>query len=179
VIDEDKGVEHFPPRLARETLEAYLGEKRTITPPPDTPTRFQQRAGVFVTLHKQGHLRGCIGTFVPQQPSIAHEIIANAISSATHDPRFPAVGQSELASITISVDVLSTPKRVVSLDELDPRRFGVIVSKDWQRGLLLPDLPGVDSIEQQLSIAQDKAGLSGIPVKQLTIERFTVTRYEE
>jgi len=171
--------QNFPVKLARKTLEVYLDQSLTIAPPLDTPPVFLKQAGVFVTLHKQEHLRGCIGTFTPQQPTIAHEIIANAISSAVRDPRFEIVHQGELASIVISVDILTAPERVSSIDELDPRRYGVIVSKGWQKGLLLPDLAGVDTIEEQLNIARNKAGLANVPLKKLTIERFTVTRYEE
>ncbi|GAI55203.1 unnamed protein product, partial [marine sediment metagenome] len=147
--------------------------------PLNIPPEFQRKAGVFVSLHKKGELRGCIGTYLPTQKNIAEEIIRNAISSATQDPRFPPVREEELKEIEISIDILSEPELIHSLDDLNPRKYGVIVNKGWQKGLLLPDLEGVDTAETQLKIAKQKAGLLGIPLDQLKIYRFTVTRYKE
>jgi len=173
------GEEDFPPQLVRKTLAEYLGKGKKISPSPEVPGKFRGKAGVFVSLHKKGKLRGCIGTYLPSQPSIAEEIIENAISAATRDPRFPPMKEEELKDVEISVDVLSEPEPVKSKKELDPKKYGVIVSKGWQKGLLLPDLKGVDTVEYQLEIAKQKAGLFGIPDEELDIYCFTVTRYEE
>ena len=168
----------FPIYLARETIDTYIREGKTISSPA-APEEFQRKSGVFVSLHKKGKLRGCIGTFLPTQKSIAEEIIKNAISAATQDPRFPPVEEKELADLEISVDVLNPPEPVKSKKDLDPKKYGVIVREGWQRGLLLPDLEGVDTTEHQLEIAKQKAGLSGVPDDELEIHRFTVTRYRE
>jgi len=170
--------EDFPVLLAKRTIEDYLRSGKVISPPSRIPEVFQKKAGTFVSLHKKGRLRGCIGTYLPTQDNLANEIIKNAISAATQDPRFPPVDTSEIRDLEISVDVLSKPEPVKSKRELDPKKYGVIVSKGWQKGLLLPDLEGVGTVEQQLEIAKQKAGLGGTPVEQLEIQRFTVTRYE-
>lgn len=169
---------NFPVDLAWQTLKRLLsGEK--ISSPLNIPPEFTRKAGAFVSLHKKGELRGCIGTYLPTQKNITEEIIKNAISSATQDPRFPSVREEELKEIEISVDILSEPELIHSLDDLNPRKYGVIVSKGLQKGLLLPDLGGVDTVETQLKIAKQKAGLLGVPFDQLKIYRFTVTRYQE
>lgn len=170
--------ENFPVDLAWRTLKEFLGERK-VPSPLNIPLEFQKKAGVFVSLHKKGELRGCIGTYLPTQKNIAEEIIRNAISAATQDPRFPPVREEELKEIEISVDILSEPELIHSLNDLNPRKYGVIVSKEWQKGLLLPDLEGVNTVETQLKIAKQKAGLLGVPLTQLKIYRFTVTRYKE
>ena len=134
-----------------------------------------QAAGVFVSLKKDGQLRGCIGTIEPETVCVADEIIENAISAGTHDPRFHSVAEEELGQLLYSVDVLGKPERVASVAELDAKRYGVIVSKGWKRGLLLPNLDGVNTPEQQISIALKKAGIH--PSEEYTIERFEVTRH--
>jgi len=169
--------ESFPSNLARKAIGEYLRTGKVISLPSHIPEEFQKEAGVFVSLHKKGKLRGCIGTYLPTQKNIAREIIENAISAATRDPRFPPVREDELKDLEISVDVLSPPEPVHSKKALNPWKYGVIVSKGWQKGLLLPDLEGVDTVEQQLAIAKQKAGLSGVPDKDLEIYRFTVNRY--
>ena len=134
------------------------------------------RAGVFVSIKKLGHLRGCIGTFQPMSESIAQETIRNAVAASTKDPRFPPVTEDELPDLTYSVDVLTSPEPISSPDELDPARFGVIVSCGFRRGLLLPALEGVDTVEEQLSIAMMKAGIE--PEEEgISLERFEVKRY--
>ena len=175
---EPMSEEDFPVFLAKRTIEEYLRSGKVISPPPQIPEVFQKKAGAFVSLHKKGKLRGCIGTYLPTQDNLANEIIKNAISAATQDPRFPPVDTSEIKDLEISVDVLSKPEPVKSKRELDPKKYGVIVSKGWQRGLLLPDLEGVVTVKQQLEIAKQKAGLAGTPVEELEIQRFTVTRYQ-
>ncbi len=171
--------EGFPPLLAKKTLQEYLGAGKKISPPLEIPERFRGKAGVFVSLHKRGKLRGCIGTYLPSQPNIAEEIIENAISAAIRDPRFPPVVGKELKDIEISVDILSKPELVENRGKLNPKKYGVIVSKGWQKGLLLPDLEGVDTVEHQLEIAKQKAGLFNTPNEELDIYRFAVTRYKE
>jgi len=170
--------EHPLVKLARNTVETYVREKRTIDPPTDLTPEMQKHAGAFVTLHdSRGNLRGCIGTIEPQKPNLAQEVIQNAISSATNDPRFFPVSADELDDLTIKVDVLTDPEPIKGLGELDPRRYGVIVqsTRDFRRGLLLPDLEGINTAEYQIEIARRKAGIaSHEPVK---LYRFEVKRY--
>jgi AmmeMemoRadiSam system protein A len=134
-----------------------------------------EQHGVFVSLHRRGQLRGCIGTFSPTQPNVAQEVIRNAISSSTQDPRFDPVEPHELADLEINVDVLSTPEPIAGEAELDPRRYGVIVSAGRRRGLLLPDLEGVDTVEDQIDICRRKGGIG--PNEPVKLQRFTVARY--
>ncbi|HCL79875.1 MAG TPA: AmmeMemoRadiSam system protein A, partial [Synergistaceae bacterium] len=136
-----------------------------------------KRAACFVSLKKRGALRGCIGTILPRHESLAEEIEQNSVAAATQDPRFPPVGLEELSDIEISVDILSEPEAVTDLRELDPKRYGVIVERGGRRGVLLPDLEGVDSVEEQLAIAARKAGLPG--PEGSAILRFTVRRIRE
>jgi len=162
--------------LAKNAVETYIKEGRVIAPPIPLPPEMAAKAGVFVSIKKHGELRGCIGTFLPTKDSIAEEIIANAISSATKDPRFPPIDRRELADLQYSVDVLSTPQKVKSKSELDPKKYGVIVSSGFRRGLLLPDLEGVNTVDDQLRIAMLKAGIS--PDEDIEIFKFTVKRYK-
>lgn len=163
--------------LARLAIEAWVREGRRIQPPSDLPAELlSRRAGAFVSLKKHGVLRGCIGTYLPTEENLAQEIIENAIRAATEDPRFPPVRPEELSELSITVDVLSPPEPC-SEEELDPKRYGVIVEKGWRRGLLLPDLPGVETVEDQLRIAKMKAGLS--PHEPCKLYRFTVERHGE
>ena len=163
-------------KLAKDTVELYVREGKVLTPrDEDLRSEMQVRAGVFVSLKVRGLLRGCVGTFQPCEPNVANEIVRNAISAATGDPRFTAVRLDELASLEYSVDVLTTPEQVKDFKELDPRRYGVIVQAGRRRGLLLPDLEGVDTVEEQVGIATRKAGIApGTPV---TLFRFEVKRY--
>ncbi len=170
--------EHPLVSLARRTIEEYILKRKVIKPPPlhEMSPEMKQKAGVFVSLKKRGELRGCIGTFLPSTENVACEVIKNAISSATEDPRFPPVSPEELKELEISVDVLSDPELVKGKEELDPKVYGVIVESGWRRGLLLPDLEGVDTVDQQISIAMAKAGIRpGEPIK---IYRFKVDRYK-
>ncbi len=163
-------------KLARETIENYIKQGKIITPPLDLPEEMiNQKAGVFVSIKKFGNLRGCIGTFMPTQENIAYEIIRNAISAAVDDPRFSQVTASELGDLTISVDVLSPPEEISDVSELDPEKYGVIVSSGYKRGLLLPDLEGVDTAEEQIDIAKRKAGI--YPGEKVKLYRFEVKRY--
>ena len=163
-------------RLARETIENYIKQGKIITPPLGLPEEMiNQKAGVFVSLKKKGNLRGCIGTFIPTQENIAQEIIKNAISAAVDDPRFSSVNVSELKDLSISVDVLSAPEEVKDISQLDPKKYGVIVSSGYKKGLLLPDLEGVDTVEYQIDIAKRKAGI--YPGEKVKLYRFEVKRY--
>ncbi|MGB9682425.1 MAG: AmmeMemoRadiSam system protein A [bacterium] len=162
--------------LAKEAVETYVREGRVISP-KNIPEELKRRAGAFVTIKKHGELRGCIGTIAPTRENLAYEIINNAISSATEDPRFNPIGEDELPDLSYSVDILNPPERVSDISQLDPKKYGVIVEKGWQRGLLLPDLEGVDTVEEQLRIASLKAGLAIDEIEN--IYRFTVTRYGE
>lgn len=135
------------------------------------------RAGAFVTLHIGGDLRGCIGTIGPTEATLADEIIQNAIKAATEDPRFPMVEEDELDRLSYGVDVLQEPEAVRERAELDVDIYGVIVTSGRRRGLLLPNLEGVDTVDDQLSIALRKAGIN--PHERYTIERFMVERHAE
>ncbi len=134
-----------------------------------------ERGGAFTSIKKDGTLRGCIGTIAPSEENLASEIIHNAVSACSRDPRFSRVRPDELKDLVYSVDVLNPPERVDSISELDPKVYGVIVSKGGRRGLLLPDLPGVDTVERQLEIAANKGGIS--MSEEPDIQRFTVTRH--
>ena len=163
-------------RLARETVESYVLNRTTPEVPSWASDEMKQnRAGVFVSIHKEGKLRGCIGTFLPTRENIAQEIISNAVSAATRDPRFDPVGPEELKWLEINVDVLSAPEKISGLEELDVRRYGVIVSSGSRRGLLLPDLDGVDTVEEQVDIARRKGGIR--ENEPITLERFEVVRH--
>ena len=162
-------------KLAKKTVESYIREGKKLKPRKLTP-EMKERAGVFVSLHKHGQLRGCIGTFEPKEKNVAEEIVANAISSSTRDPRFPPVTASELDDLEYSVDILTKPEPVADISQLDHRKYGVIVESGGKKGLLLPDLEGVDSVEEQIAICQLKAGISaGEPVK---LYRFQVRRFK-
>ncbi|MFC1861873.1 AmmeMemoRadiSam system protein B [Chloroflexota bacterium] len=162
-------------RLASETVEAYVREGKTPKPTRLTP-EMREKAGVFVSIHKSGDLRGCIGTFEPTADNVAEEIIANAISSATRDPRFPPIAPDELKDLDYSVDVLTRPEPIENQDQLDPRKYGVIVESGFRRGLLLPDLEGVDSVDYQIDICRQKAGI--MPDEPVKLYRFEVKRYK-
>ena len=163
--------------LARKTIESYIRTGEVIDVPDGLPEEMlSTQAGAFVSLHRLGKLRGCIGTIQGVQPNIAQEIISNAISASTRDPRFRPVRADELDDLEISVDVLGAAERVGSLEDLDVKRYGVIVTKGFRRGLLLPDLEGVDTPGQQVAIALMKAGLSQ-DEEDFILERFEVIRH--
>lgn len=163
-------------KLAKDTVELYIKTKKVMSLPKDLSIELKQKRGVFVSIKKKGELRGCIGTLSPTQPNLALEIINNAISSATRDPRFPPVKEDELKDLTYSVDVLGDSELVKEKSELNPERYGVIVESGWKRGVLLPDLEGVDSVEEQLDIALRKAGIRSN--EKYEIYRFEVKRYK-
>ena len=167
--------EHPLVDLARKTIELYVKEGKMLEPPAELTAEMKERAGVFVSLHKGGDLRGCIGTFAPATKNVAHEIIHNAIESSTEDPRFSPVRPEELPELDISVDVLSKPEPVASKEELDAKCYGCIISVGARRGLLLPDLPGVNTPEEQIAICRRKAGIG--ENEPIELARFKVRRY--
>ncbi len=163
-------------RLARQTLENYVINHKRIEKPKDISRELlDKKAGVFVSLELDKRLRGCIGTILPTTESIADEIIQNAISAGVEDPRFPPVTEDELDRLVYSVDVLGQAEKIESMDELDIKEYGVIVSKGLKRGLLLPNLDGVDSVKEQVSIALSKAGIA--EDEEYELERFQVVRH--
>jgi len=162
-------------KLAKDAVELYTREGRIYEVKEDNlPPELKERAGVFVCLKIRGNLRGCIGTFQPTELTIAHETVRNAISAATSDPRFTRTRADELDSIEYTVDVLTPPEPVPDKSALDPRRYGVIVKSGGKRGLLLPDLEGVDTVEHQVGIAMQKAGIA--PGSAIELFRFEVKR---
>jgi AmmeMemoRadiSam system protein A len=159
--------------LARETVERYV-RTGSIGEPPDS---LGEPSGAFVTLRLGGRLRGCVGTLAPTRPDVAREIVSAAIAAASADPRFSPVRPEELAALDYEVDIVGAVEPVKGLDDLDPRRYGVLVEADGRRGVLLPDLAGVATAVQQVDIAREKAGLApGVPAR---LSRFTVRRYRE
>ncbi|MEW6739441.1 MAG: AmmeMemoRadiSam system protein A [Nitrospirota bacterium] len=163
--------------LARKSIEEYVKNGNVLACPKEIPPEMKKKAGVFVSLKKHGELRGCIGTFLPCEENIYKEIVRNAVAAATEDPRFYPVQEDELNDITYSVDVLSEPEKVKDISELDPKRYGIIVAKGYRKGLLLPDLEGVDTVEEQLMITKMKAGIDQSD-KDVEIFKFTVERFK-
>lgn len=162
-------------RLAKETVETYIKTGKVPRIGEPTP-EMKERAGVFVSIHKYGELRGCIGTFEPTEEDVAREIITNAISSAIHDPRFTPITSGELEDLDYSVDVLTKPEPVTDETSLNPKKYGAIVQSGWRRGLLLPDLEGVDTVEDQIAICRQKAGID--PNEPVKLYRFEAKRYK-
>lgn len=164
-------------RLARESLTHYLLQGSYMDIPDYVPEEMlNTKRGVFVSLKKEGQLRGCIGTIFPVTDSVAEEIIRNAVEAGTQDPRFSPVREDELENIDLSVDVLTEPEKTTR-EQLDPKKYGVIVRWRGRTGLLLPDLEGVDTVEEQLDIALRKAGIPSHA--DYSIERFEVIRHKE
>lgn len=171
-MDEDPYV-----RLARQSLTHHLLHGGVMDVPSDLPPELiSERHGAFVSIHAHGALRGCIGTIHPTQESLAEEIIHNAIASGTRDYRFRPITKRELKDLTFHVDVLLPPEAISSKEELDVKRYGVIVRKGFHSGLLLPNLEGIDTVEEQIDIACRKAGIS--PNDSYRMERFEVIRHE-
>jgi AmmeMemoRadiSam system protein A len=162
-------------KLAKNTVEEFTRSGTAIQSPSDLTPEMKIAAGVFVSLKIKGHLRGCIGTFLPTTENVAEEIIQNAISAATRDPRFLPVSEEELAALEYSVDVLSEPEQIKSKRDLDPKKYAVIVKSGERKGLLLPDLEGVNTVDDQVSIASTKAGI--YVGEEIELFRFEVKRY--
>ena len=181
--------------LAKQTVETFIKEGKIISPPNDLPKEFLERkAGTFVTIEKNGDLRGCIGTYLPTRENIAEEIIHNAVAAATEDYRFGPIQEKEFSFLSYTVYILSEPELIKDLKELEPKKYGIIIKTMpitrpngadvvfnghfvAKTGLLLPDLEGVDTIEKQISIACQKGGID--PEKEkILIYRFTVEKYK-
>jgi len=179
--------------VAKRAIETYIKEKKIIAPPSNLLKEFLKRkAGTFVTIEKNGNLRGCIGTYLPLRQNIAEEVISNAIAAATEDYRFGSIQREELPHLSYTVYILSEPELVKDVNELDPKKYGVIVktvpislAKDVvfnghfipKSGLLLPGLKGIDTVEQQILIACQKGGVDHQRDKIL-IYKFTVEKYQ-
>lgn len=164
-------------KLAEAAIYEYVMNKKKVQIPEDLPEEMlAEKAGTFVTLKKDGDLRGCIGTLGPVRDSIAEEIIGNAISAASRDPRFPEVKPDELEDLVVSVDVLKEPEEIESIHQLDTEKYGVIVISGYRKGVLLPNIEGIDSPELQVSIALRKAGI--YPNEPYELRRFEVIRHE-
>lgn len=168
-------------QLARDSIKHFLKHHSVMEIPPNLPKSLaHSRAGTFVSLHNKidGSLRGCIGTFLPTRKNLAEEIIYNAIAAATEDPRFPPVTLKELDQIEISVDILSPPKIVTKDIALDTKKYGLIVSTaNGRPGLMLPDIEGIDTVEEQERICRLKAGIG--PEEKVIKHYFKVKRYKE
>jgi AmmeMemoRadiSam system protein A len=163
--------------VAREAIEAFVTSHRVVSSTPLLPAPLlQERSGVFVSIHEYGELRGCIGTTEPTQANVAEEIIANAIAASSEDPRFTPIEAWELPYLDLSVDVLSPSEKIPDKSQLDVKKYGVIVEHGNHRGLLLPNLEGVDSVDQQIAIAKRKAGLD--EDANVTLYRFEVVRHQ-
>lgn len=189
---------HLLAKLAKEAVETFIKEGKIIPIPQDFPKEFfEKRAGVFVTIEKEGKLRGCIGTYLPTRPNIIEETIKNAIAAATEDWRFGPVTKEELPFLSYTVSILGLPEEIKDLKELNPKKYGVLVktfplvfpNQEYvldglfekeivsKTGLLLPDIEGVETVEQQIAIACQKAGID--PKKErFYIYRFTVEKYQ-
>lgn len=172
--DRQSNESHFV-TLARRSIEHYLGLREDIMYDSLPAEMFEAKAGTFVSLKKHGALRGCIGTIGPTEDHVALEIVANAVKAAFEDPRFPALEKDEMNELEITVDVLLPPEEIESLDELDVTKYGVIVTSDYKRGLLLPNLEGIDTVEEQVRIAKQKGSITDEDT--VTLERFEVVRY--
>jgi len=176
ICEKQKSEDHYR-ALARKSLEYKIKTGVDLPTPNNLPDEMLNRkAGVFVSLHKEGRLRGCIGTIAPVKDSIADEIIQNAVSAGLKDPRFDRVTEKELPFLTYKVDVLAAPEKIAGPGDLDVRRYGVIVSSGFKRGLLLPNLDGIDTVDEQISIARKKGGISD--KEPVCLERFEVVRHE-
>ncbi|MCZ2846097.1 MAG: AmmeMemoRadiSam system protein A [Candidatus Bathyarchaeota archaeon] len=181
--------------LAMSAVKKYIKEGKIISPSDELSQEFlNKKAGTFVTLEKNGKLRGCIGTYLPIKESIAEEVISNAITAATKDYRFGPVSEEELPTLSCNVYILSEPELVKDIKELDPKEYGVIVRttpieyKDGadvlfnghlpsKSGLLLPGLEDVDTIEKQIMIACQKGGINPREEK-IIIYRFAVEKHQ-
>lgn len=183
-VEEDAAGSDAYVKLARLSLESFIKSRKKIRIDDDIPENlmtelpeeiFSKQAGAFVSIHKNGQLRGCIGTIAPTTDCIAQEIINNAISASTRDPRFDPITEDELKWLEINVDILGEPENIESKEQLDVKRYGVIVSCGYRRGLLLPDLEGIDDVDTQIAIAMRKGGIK--ETDDYTLQRFEVIRH--
>jgi len=160
-------------KLAKDTVESYIKTGKIPPPPPRLPKKIlNSRAGVFVSIYKGEELRGCIGTYLPTEPNIAEEIISNAVAAATRDYRFLPITEDDLPELSYSIYVLEEPRQIKNLDELDPKKYGILIkSETGKTGLLLPDLDGIDTMEKQLAAVCHKCGV------RLSEEKVTVCKF--
>ncbi len=163
-------------QLAKKSIKHYLATGKVLKVPRIMEKAYQKKAGVFVSLHKNSELRGCIGTYLPTKENLALEIINNAIAAAFDDVRFEPLKKEETGNLEINVDVLSEMEKVKKLDELDPKKYGIFIKSFGSSTLLLPDIEGVGSIDEQLLIARQKAGIS--KNEPIEIYKFTVKRFK-
>lgn len=165
--------------LAKRAVENYIETGKVIEVPESFPREFLERkAGVFVTIEKDGHLRGCIGTYLASRDNIAEETIANAVAAATQDYRFGEIKKSELPHLSYTVYILHEPEAVKDLAELNPKKYGVIVKCGPKTGLLLPDLEGVNTAIEQIAICCQKGGIA-LKEDNVEIYKFTVEKYHD
>ena len=165
--------------LAKRAVESYIEERKIIELPKDLPKEFlERRAGTFVTIEKDGRLRGCMGTYLPVRDNIGEEIIHNAIAAATEDYRFGEIKKMELPHLSYIVYILNTPEKVLDIAELDPKKFGIIVKAGVKSGLLLPDLKGVNTVAEQIAICCQKGGIF-LKQENVEIYKFTVEKYDD
>ena len=162
--------------LAKKSIEAYIKEGKVIEPPNPLSPEMNQKAGVFVCIKRDNQLRGCVGTSSPSSACVAIETIKNAISAATKDPRFNPVGKDELEGLEYCVDVLSSPEKVTDIKELNPKKYGIVLVCGNRKGLLLPDIEGVDTADEQIRITRLKACI--LPEEEPEMYRFEVKRYK-
>ena len=181
-------------RLARLAVENFIKHQKIISPPKDiNPELLKTRSGVFVSINKDKKLRGCIGTYLPTQENIAQEIIHNAIAAATRDNRFSPIQEKELNQLSYTVYLLEKPSPVKDLDELDPKKYGILVqtvplakSKDVffnghfreKSALLLPNLEGIDTKEKQIVIACHKGNINPF-IDKIVIYKFKAKKFTE
>ncbi|MCP1110191.1 AmmeMemoRadiSam system protein A [Ohessyouella blattaphilus] len=176
-LDEHRTREDIYVKLARQAIELYVTTGQQLTLPEDLPSEFYETtAGTFVSLKKDGRLRGCIGTLQATKENLGEEIIENALSASTRDPRFDGVSEDELDKLIISVDVLGPMEAITSEADLDVKKYGVVVTSGYKRGLLLPNLEGIDTIAAQIKIAKNKASIT--EDEEYSLERFEVVRHE-
>jgi len=159
--------------LAKQAVEKYVKTGKTLEMPADLPPEFLRKAGVFVTIKKGEALRGCVGTYLPTQENLAREIISSAISACAYDGRFYPISEEELPDLSYEVSVLSKPQKILSLEKHNPKKYGlIVVGSGGRRGLLLPDLEGIDTAEEQRVIACQKGG---IDPRETEIEYYAFT----
>lgn len=165
-----------PQKLAELAVRKYIGEDKIVRLKGNLVDVNERKAGVFVSIYSGSRLRGCIGTIMPRYNNIKDEIVRTAIAAATSDTRFKPVNRDELDKLTYSVDILSKPEKVDSVNELNPEKYGIIItSASWKRAVLLPDLPGINTTDIQIAIARQKAGIR--QDEKIKIQKFTVKRY--
>jgi len=163
--------------LAKQAVEKYVKTGKVMAAPSDLPAEFLSKAGVFVTIKKNNELRGCVGTYLPTKENLAQEIISNAIAACAYDGRFYPVGEEELPDLNYEVSILSPPQKIETLKNHNPKKHGLIVaSSDGRRGLLLPDLEGVDTVEDQINIACQKGGIDPLE-DEIEYYSFTVEKH--